>query len=147
MIISADTNVFLHAANPDSKHYAAAQRFFAEFASGQSRFLICELVLIEIYMQLRNPAVFRKTRSARQAADFCDRLRANTMWEKADYEPSVARPLWEWAAKTTTGFRHIIDARLAMTLRYQGVTHFATANVKDFEGFGFEKVWNPLRLE
>jgi hypothetical protein len=31
-----------------------------------------------------------------------------------------------------------------LTLRQCGVTHFATANVKDFEGWGFEKVWNPL---
>ena len=26
----------------------------------------------------------------------------------------------------------------------QGVTEFATMNVKDFEGLGFRKVWNPL---
>ncbi|NJK91406.1 MAG: type II toxin-antitoxin system VapC family toxin [Blastochloris sp.] len=46
--------------------------------------------------------------------------------------------------KTKTGFRHIIDARLAFTLRHHGVTHFATANTKHFESFGFERVWNPL---
>ena len=38
----------------------------------------------------------------------------------------------------------MIDARLALTLRHHGVTEFATANLKDFEGFGFAKVWNPL---
>ena len=26
----------------------------------------------------------------------------------------------------------------------QGVTEFAMVNVKDYEGFGFRKVWNPL---
>lgn len=31
-----------------------------------------------------------------------------------------------------------------MTLIHQGVTEFATANVKDFEALGFQKVWNPL---
>ena len=144
MILSADTNLFLYAANPDSKHHAASQRFFADQASGQSRFLICELVLVEIYMQLRNPAVFKKTRTARQAADFCEVLRANPLWEKADYEPEVAKPLWEWAANAKTGFRHIIDARLALTLRHQGVTHFATSHEQDFSGFGFERIWNPL---
>jgi hypothetical protein len=25
------------------------------------------------------------------------------------------------------------------------VTEFATVNVKDFEGLGFRKVWNPLK--
>jgi len=28
--------------------------------------------------------------------------------------------------------------------RHHGVTEFATANVKDFEGFGFARVWNPI---
>jgi hypothetical protein len=26
----------------------------------------------------------------------------------------------------------------------QGVTEFASANAKDYEGLGFPKVWNPL---
>ena len=40
----------------------------------------------------------------------------------------------------------------SFTISYQGktialnhgVTEFATANVKDFQGFGFTRVWNPL---
>lgn len=144
MIFSADTNLFLYAANPDSPHHEAVRRFFEEEASGKQRFLLCGLVLVEIYMQLRNPAVFKKPRTAVEATAFCDTLRANPGWEFGDYEPEVAKPLWNWAAKTTTGFRHIIDARLALTLRYHGVTHFATKNVGHFEGFGFERVWSPL---
>ena len=27
---------------------------------------------------------------------------------------------------------------------HQGVKELATTNVKDFQGFGFERVWNPL---
>lgn len=131
MILSADTNFFLYAANPNSPHHAAARRFFTEEASGQKRFLLCGLVLVEIYMQLRNPAVFQKPRTAREAAAFCETLRSNPAWEHADYEPEVAKPLWQWAAQTESGFRHIIDARLAYTLRHHGVTHFATANAHD----------------
>lgn len=144
MILSADTNLFLYAANPDSPHHEAAQRFFAKEASGGQRFLLCGLVLVEIYMQLRNSAVFKSPKTAMEAAAFCEVLRTNPVWEQADYEPDVAKSLWAWAAKTTAGFRHIIDARLAFTLRHHGVTHFATANVEHFEGFGLEKVWNPL---
>lgn len=146
MILSADTNLFLYAANPDSPHHEVAQRFFAEEASGKQRFLLCGLVLVELYMQLRNPAVFRKPKTAKEATAFCDALSANPIWEFGDYEPEVAKPLWNWAAKTSTGFRHIIDARLALTLRHHGVTHFATANEKHFGGFGFEKVWSPLSI-
>jgi len=144
MILSADTNLFLYAANPEAPQHESARRFFASEASGGQRFLLCGLVLLEIYMQLRNPAVFKRPRTAREAAAFCEILRINPAWEYADYEPEVAQPLWQWAAKTTSGFRHIIDARLALTLTHHGVTHFATANPKHFGGFGFKKVWNPL---
>ncbi len=126
MILSADTNLFLYAANPDSPHHETARRFFEKEASGSPRFLLCGLVLVEIYMQLRNPAVFKKPKPAREAAAFCHALLANPAWEHADYDPEIAKPLWKWAATTSTGFRHIIDARLAFTLRHHGVTHFAT---------------------
>jgi hypothetical protein len=38
----------------------------------------------------------------------------------------------------------IVDARLGLTLRHHGVDEFATTNIKDFAGFGFTRVWNPL---
>lgn len=144
MILSADTNLFLYAANPEAPQHAAARRFFAEQATAPQRFLVCGLVLVEIYMQLRNPALFRKPRTAKEAAAFCESLRSNPDWEFGDYEPEVAAALWTWAAKTRTSFRHIIDARLAFTLRHHGVTHFATANVNHFKEFGFEKLWSPV---
>lgn len=144
MILSADTNLFLYAANPDSPHHAVALDYFTTQTSGQNRFLLCGLVLVEIYMQLRNPAVFKKPKTPAEAAAFCLALRSNPAWEHADYEPDVAPALWKWAANTSSGFREMIDARLALTLRHHGVTHFATANEKHFKGFGFERVWNPL---
>ncbi len=146
MILSADTNLFLYAANPDSPNHAAARDFFATQASGQNRFLLCGLVLVEVYMQLRNPAVFQKPKSAAEAAAFCRALRSNSDWEQVEYEPDVAPALWKWAEETTAGFRQIIDARLALTLRHHGTTHFATANEGHFEGFGFERVWNPISI-
>ena len=144
MIVSADTNLFLYAANPDSSHHSHARRFFAQHANGTERFLVCGLVLIEIYMQLRNPAMFVRPQSAGQARTFCDSLRNNPNWEFGDYEPAVADALWQWAGTTNSGFRQIIDARLAFTLRHHGVTHFATVNERHFGEIGFQKVWNPL---
>ena len=41
-------------------------------------------------------------------------------------------------------FRRLYEARSALTMTAQGVTEFATVNVKDYEGCGFRKVWNPL---
>ena len=95
-------------------------------------------------MLLRNPAVFKKPYSAREAAGYCQALTRSPKWRCVDYDPLVAKKLWRWAETTEQGYRGIIDARIGLTLRHHGVTHFATANVKDFEGLGFERVWNPL---
>ena len=51
---------------------------------------------------------------------------------------------WKLAARRDIAFRRSIDARLALTLRHHGVTEFATVNVKDFEDFGFTRVWDPI---
>ena len=52
--------------------------------------------------------------------------------------------VWRMAASRRFACRRIIDARLALTLIHHGVREFATANLKDFDGLGFERVWNPL---
>ena len=41
-------------------------------------------------------------------------------------------------------YRRIFDIRLALTLLRFGVTDFATTNLKDFEGLGLERIFNPL---
>jgi uncharacterized protein len=143
-MITADTNLYIHAADPDSPNHTKAREFFSELDSLEDEFVVCELVLVELYMQLRNGAVFLKPYTAREAADYCQAMKTNPLWRCIDYDAKVSSHLWKWAAETKTGFRQIIDARLAVTLRHHGVTKLATANVKDFKGFGFEKVWNPL---
>ena len=52
--------------------------------------------------------------------------------------------LWRLAARRQFANRRIFDARLALSLVQQGVTEFATVNVKDFQDLGFRRVWNPL---
>lgn len=143
-MLSADTNLFIYAADPDSPLHQKARAFFENLHDDKREFVLCELVLIEIYMLLRNPAVFTKPYSAKESADYCHALKQNPRWRCVDYVPEVSFKLWQWAEETKSGFRKIIDARLALTLRHQGVTEFATVNVKDFKTFGFERVWNPL---
>jgi toxin-antitoxin system PIN domain toxin len=141
---SADSNIFTYALNANSPYFAEARRFLSSAAQNGS-FATCELVLVELYMNLRNPAVMKKKQlPAAQAQSICQQYRNNPAWQHLDYEPAVSASLWEWAKSTKGSFRQIIDARLALTLRHHGVTHFATHNAKDFRGFGFEKVWSPL---
>lgn len=146
-MISADTNLLIYAADPDSPYHQGACVFFDSLKDGEDEFVLCELVLVELYMQLRNRAVFKKPYSAKEAAGYCNALKASPVWRCVDYSPEVASHLWTWAEETTKGHRGIIDARIGLTLRHHGVTHFATANVKDFKNLGFEKVWNPLKDE
>ena len=143
---TADTHLFIHAADPDSPHHAQAREFFdeASLEHDDSEFVLCELVLVELTMQLRNSAVFAKPYSARESAEYCLALKQNPTWRCVDYDTAVSVKLWQWASATRAGFRRIIDARLGLTLRHHGVTQLATVNTKDFQEFGFQRVWNPL---
>lgn len=144
-MLAADTNIFIQAADPHSASHEQAIRFIESITTSEEEFIICELVLVELYMQLRNPAIFKKAAyTPSQASNYCEQLRENPIWRHIDYDPLVSRKLWKWASKTSTGFRDIIDGRLALTLRHHGVTRFATANIKHFQNFGFAEVWNPL---
>jgi predicted nucleic acid-binding protein len=70
-------------------------------------------------------------------------LRANPRWALIETAP-VMEKVWTIAAQPGIARRRAFDARLAFTLRHHGVQRFATRNVKDFDGFGFERVWDPL---
>jgi hypothetical protein len=52
--------------------------------------------------------------------------------------------LWRRAADPGFARRRIYDARTALSLTTFGVTDFATLHLKDFQDFGFRRVWNPL---
>jgi hypothetical protein len=57
---------------------------------------------------------------------------------------SLHDTLWQKARAKDFAFRKLYDVRSALSMTSQGVTEFATMNVKDFEGLGFQRVWNPL---
>lgn len=134
----------MYAVDPDSPYHEQARAYLHGVDKADEEFVLCELILVELYMTLRNPAVLSKPYSAAEAAGYCQALRHHPRWRVVDYDALIAKQLWEWAARSTSKLRHIIDARIALTLRHHGVTHFATANTKDFQGFGFSDVFNPL---
>ena len=108
---------------------------------------VCELVLIELYVLLRNPAVLKNPLDAPDAAALVQTFRQHPGWTLMDYPgdtPSVMAEVWRFAAQPGVGRRVEFDARLALTLRHHGVTEFATRNQTHFTPFGFTRVWNPL---
>ena len=107
------------------------------------RVAIADYVLMELYIHLRNPVVMAHPLSAVAARDL-----VISYWKIPNVMRIENAPIMDgvWALAGGKNFarRRIFDARLALTLRHNGVTHLATSNVKDFQGWGFEKVWNPL---
>jgi uncharacterized protein len=146
-MISFDTNLLLYSLNKDCSEHDAARVFFKSLPTSAGEVAICELVLIELYVLLRNPAVIKQPLSAGDAASLVQTFRQHPAWSIIDYpgaNSSVMDEVWRMAAQPNLGRRVVFDARLAFTLRHHGVTEFATRNESHFASFGFERVFNPL---
>lgn len=142
-MIAADTNLLFAWLNRGHPNHAQAAAWFAAQAENPN-FALCELTLVELYGLLRNEVLLARPLTAPEAVDTLQRLRHHPFWELIDYPGGLMEPVWAAAASPRFARRRIYDARLALTLRHYGVTELATANVKDFQGFGFTRVWNPL---
>ena len=145
-MISIDTNILLPAVesrNPD--HGRAAG--FLESLQDRDDVVICELILLELYALLRNPVVLAKPLVASAAVDVCESFRHHPRWQVIGL-PSDQRALhdifWPRLRDKAMPHRRAFDWRAALAMLQQGVTEFATVNIKDFADFGFRRVWNPL---
>lgn len=142
-MIGIDTNILAYARIGTSPLHQAAVRFLEEFG-GNQEVVISELVLMELYLLLRNEKVLSPPLSASEAVAECHILRSHPRWQLVD-SAEVMKEVWPIAANEGFARRRIFDVRLAKTLQAHGVTEFATANVRDFEDLGFQRVWNPLK--
>jgi toxin-antitoxin system PIN domain toxin len=145
-MLSIDTNILFHAFNEDSPRHEAAYAWLTSIQQ-QEDVAISEFILAELYGLLRNPAVLKHPLDADEAVEVIQTYRRHPRWRLIGF-PLESRPLhdalWQKAHRKDFAFRRLYDARSALTMNAQGVTDFATANVKDYEGMGFRKVWNPL---
>ena len=145
-MLSIDTNLLLHAFNEDSPNHAAALTWLDPLHQ-QEEVAISELILAELYRLLRNPAVLKQPLSSEEAVEVIQTYRSHPRWRLIGFpleSRSLHDALWQLARRKDFAFRRLYDARAALTMVAQGVTDFATVNVKDFEGLGFRRVWNPL---
>lgn len=141
-MISIDTNILLYSLNSDCGEHERA-RTFMEACRARVDVAIAELVLVELYVLLRNPAVLKKPLAAPAAAATCGAFRRNPRWVVIESAP-VMTAVWQAVARPGVARRRIFDARLALTLRHHGVVELATHNVRDFDDFGFTHVWSPI---
>jgi len=145
-MLAIDTNILLPAVETSNPDHARAAEFLRQFQS-EPEVAISELVLIELYGLLRNPQVLAKPAAARDAAMICQKFRSHPRWQLVGLPPDgrlFHDELWHRLEDAATPRRRIFDLRLGLSLLRQGVTRFATVNVKDFQDVGFDGVWNPL---
>jgi toxin-antitoxin system PIN domain toxin len=145
-VLSIDTNLLFHACNADSPHHAAARAWLGSVERDEN-VAVSEFILAELYGLLRNPAVLKYPLSPAEAVAMVQAYRRHPRWRLLGFPVESRRlhdVLWQQAAASDFAFRRLYDARTALTLHAQGVTEFATANVKDYAGLGFLRVWNPI---
>ena len=145
-MLSIDTNLLFYALNTASPYHQESYAWLTSI-QGDEDVAISEFVLAELYGLLRNPAVLKVPLSANEAVEVIQTYRQHPRWRLIGF-PAESRSmhdkLWKRAADNTFAFRRLYDVRSALTLITQGVTEFATVNVKDFQGLGFRKVWSPI---
>ncbi|MBB5036705.1 PIN domain-containing protein [Prosthecobacter dejongeii] len=145
-MIALDTNILLPAVNPDHPDHAKAFLFVMGLQD-RDEVAISEFVLVELYGLLRNPVVLLKPLDAPEAVAVCEAFRCHPRWQILGFPPDskVFHDLyWPHLRMKNFARRKAFDLRIALSLTLQGVTEFATVNLKDFEGMGFKRVWNPL---
>jgi uncharacterized protein len=143
-MLGIDTNVLFYSLNPSSQWHEPAVRFLSGIFGSQShRVALTDLVLAELYVLLRNPAVMARPLSPVAAKDLVTSYFQIPNVMRIE-NGNVMNDVWALAGTKDFPRRRIFDVRLALTLKHSGVKQFATTNVKDFHNLGFEKVWNPL---
>jgi predicted nucleic acid-binding protein len=145
-VLAIDTNILFPAVDGSNSSHEAATTFLKE-VDARDDIALSEFVLLELYVLLRNPAVLARPLDAAKAAEVCQAFRVHPRWQILGF-PKESRAFHDafWPRLATKGFarRRAFDWRMALSLLSQGVDEFATVNTRDFRGFGFRRVWNPL---
>ncbi len=143
---SLDTNILFNAFAGESILRQSAVAWMQSLVD-RDDVVLSELVLVEFYRLLRNPTVLADPLTAPEATTLINTYRRHPRWRIVGL-PAKSRELhdelYACMARSNVAYRRIYDTRLALSLRAVGVTDFATTNKKDFQGFGFDRVWNPL---
>jgi len=128
--------------NEDAAEYERTNAFLAANLRNKN-FAVSELVFLELYVSLRNPAIFPRPLSAAKAAGVIQALRSNPHWKILNSRSDTWDQVWSVASQTDFPRHAIFDPRLAYSLAADGVTQFATRNLRDFHRFNTFEVFDP----
>jgi toxin-antitoxin system PIN domain toxin len=139
-----DTNILLHAVNPDSPDHPAALRFLTHHLDNQDPWCTTWPILYEFLRVSTHSRVFPKPLKARQALDFVANLLSR---EEVTLLTATARHM-NILESVVSNLGHpagnlFHDIHTAALMREHGVPEIITADT-DFLQFRFLKVTNPL---
>lgn len=144
---SLDTNILIYASNEDAPEHAKAQKVVAKLLATPSEWILADQVLIEFYRALRNPAVFQSPTTAPDAWGIINFYREEAGCQRCCFELEMWHRLEHHLKSRRFEAKRTFDAVLAITLIGNAVQVFYTRNTKDFKGFGFRSVINPIERE
>jgi uncharacterized protein len=141
---SLDTNILIYATNEDAPEHAKAQKVVGKLLATPDEWILADQVLFEFYRALRNPAVIENPASAPDALGMVNFYREQAGCQRCCFELEMWRQLELHLKSNRFEAKRTFDAVLAVTLIGNAVQVFYTRNTKDFKGFGFRSVINPI---
>lgn len=141
---SLDTNILVYALNADCREYQRAAASLQAALDNPQDWIIADQVYIELYKALRNPRIFGKPYGAEEAFARVQTLRDECGFRRCCYGDAVWDQLAARIQRTDFPYQRTHDAVLAETLLKAGVQILCTRNIKDFEGYGFATLVNPI---
>jgi toxin-antitoxin system PIN domain toxin len=141
---SLDTNILIYAINSDCPEHSAAWQVYEAMLQHPANWILSDQVLFEFYRALRNSKILQNPLNHQQALKQVEFLRNRSGIRPCAYNTGLWSDLINGFGQGNPKSTHIFDRVLAVTLRHHGVTTFYTRNTKDFEGFGFTVVINPI---
>jgi|SRR5947209_13787592 len=101
-MISFDSNLLLYSLNQDCPEYRNARAFFASLPTARGTVAICELVMLELYVLLRNAAILKSPLGAADAVSLIQTFRQHPTWLLVDYPgetSTIIDDIWRSAAQ------------------------------------------------
>ena len=99
-MISFDTNLLFPALEPSHRDHPKAKLWLTAL---DGEVAISELVLMELYVLVRNPAIAARPLGAAQAVALIETLRTNPRWRLLDAPDGIMAMIWKKAAEPGFG--------------------------------------------
>jgi len=141
---SLDTNILVYALNADCGQYQDAAASLQAALDAPQGWIIADQVYVELYKALRNPRIFGRPYEAEEAFSKVQILRDQCGFRRCCYLDAVWDQLAAKIQRPDFPYQRTHDAVLAETLLRAGVQTLYTRNIKDFEGYGFASLVNPI---